>query len=52
MPVDIGVQAQPASEEFIDLAVAGQALLLSKDRHLLSISKRLLAHGVRAQAAI
>jgi hypothetical protein len=24
-------------------------LLLSKDRHVLSMSKRLIAHGVRAQ---
>ena len=39
-------------QKFIDLAVAGKALLLSKDRHILSMSKRLLAHGVRAQAAI
>lgn len=39
-------------QKFIDLAVAGQALLLSKDRHLLSMSKRLLTHGVRAQTAI
>jgi putative PIN family toxin of toxin-antitoxin system len=39
-------------QKFVDLAVARQTLLLSKDRHLLSMSKRLLAHGVRAQAAI
>ena len=39
-------------QKFIDLAVAGKALLLSKDRHILSMSKRLLAHGVRARAAI
>ena len=39
-------------QKFIDLAVAGQTLLLSKDRHILSMSKRLLAHGVRARAAI
>lgn len=38
-------------QKFIDLAVAGKALLLSKDRHILSMSKRLLAHGVRARAA-
>ena len=42
----------PDDQKFIDLAVAGQALLLSKDRHVLSMSKRLLAHGVRAQKAI
>ena len=44
--------SDPDDQKFIDLAVASQALLLSKDRHLLSMSKRLLAHGVRAQAAI
>ncbi|MDP3248997.1 MAG: putative toxin-antitoxin system toxin component, PIN family [Polaromonas sp.] len=37
---------------FIDLAVAHQAWLLSKDQAVLSMQKRLLAHGVRAQAAI
>ncbi len=42
----------PDDQKFIDLAVAAQALLLSKDRHILSMSKRLLAHGVRARAAI
>ena len=44
--------SDPDDQKFIDLAVAGQALLLSKDRHLLSMSKRLLALGIRAQAAI
>jgi putative PIN family toxin of toxin-antitoxin system len=44
--------SDPDDQKFIDLAVAGQALLLSKDRHVLSMSKRLLALGVRAQAAI
>ena len=39
-------------QKFIDLAVAHQALLLSKDQHVLSMRKRLLAHGIRAQAAI
>ena len=39
-------------QKFIDLAVAHQALLLSKDQHVLSMQKRLLAHGIRAQAAI
>jgi putative PIN family toxin of toxin-antitoxin system len=39
-------------QKFIDLAVTHQALLLSKDQHLLSMSKRLLTHGVRAQAAM
>ena len=44
--------SDPDDQKFIDLAVAEQALLLSKDRHLLSMKKRLLAHGIRAQAAI
>jgi putative PIN family toxin of toxin-antitoxin system len=39
-------------QKFIDLAVAGKAMLLSKDRHVLSMKKRLLAQGVRAQPAI
>jgi len=42
----------PDDQKFIDLAVAGKALLLSKDRHVLSMSKRLLAHGVHARAAM
>ncbi len=37
---------------FIDLAVQHQALLLSKDGAVLSIAKRLAAHGVCAQAAM
>ena len=37
---------------FIDLAVAPGAWLLSKDRAVLSMQKRLLALGVRAQSAI
>jgi len=44
--------SDPDDQKFIDLAVAGQALLLSRDRHVLSMSKRLLAHGVRARAAL
>ncbi|MBG6076714.1 putative toxin-antitoxin system toxin component, PIN family [Polaromonas sp. CG_9.11] len=39
-------------QKFIDLAVAHQALLLSKDKHVISMKKRLLPHGVRAQEAI
>ena len=39
-------------QKFIDLAVAHQALLLSKDQHVLSIRKRLLAQGIRARAAM
>ena len=42
----------PDDQKFIDLAVAAQCPLLSKDRHVLSMTKRLLAFGVRAQAAI
>ncbi len=37
---------------FIDLAVVHQAWLLSKDQAVLSMQKRLLALGTRAQAAI
>lgn len=37
---------------FIDLAVAHQTWLLSKDQAVLSMQKRLLALGVLAQAAI
>lgn len=39
-------------QKFIDLAIAQKALLLSKDRHVLSMKKRLLTHGVRAQPAM
>ena len=44
--------SDPDDQKFIDLAVAAKALLLSKDRHVLSMRKRLLAYEVRAQAAI
>jgi putative PIN family toxin of toxin-antitoxin system len=44
--------SDPDDQKFIDLAVSHQALLLSKDRHVLSMKKRLLAQGVRAQTAI
>ncbi|MFC5519965.1 putative toxin-antitoxin system toxin component, PIN family [Polaromonas jejuensis] len=44
--------SDPDDQKFIDLAVAHQALLLSKDRAVTSMAKRLLAHGVRAQAAM
>ena len=44
--------SDPDDQKFIDLAVAGKTLLLSKDRHVLSMAKRLLAHGLFAQAAI
>ena len=42
----------PDDQKFIDLAVAHGALLLSKDHAVLSMSKRLLALGISAQAAI
>ena len=44
--------SDPDDQKFIDLAVARQALLLSKDRAVLSMKKRLLAWSVRAQAAL
>lgn len=55
--VEVAVKARlncsdPDDQKFIDLAVAEKALLLSKDRHVLSMSKRLLALGVRARAAL
>ena len=39
-------------QKFIDLSVRHQALLLSKDRDVISMKKRLLNHGIRVQAAI
>nr|WP_315237048.1 putative toxin-antitoxin system toxin component, PIN family [uncultured Albidiferax sp.] len=42
----------PDDQCFIDLAVAHKAVLLSKDKAVLSMKKRLLAQGVSAQAAI
>jgi len=42
----------PDDQKFIDLAVAHQATLLSKDRAVLSMKKRLQAHDVRVQSAI
>lgn len=44
--------SDPDDQKFIDLAVARQALLLSKDRAVLSMNKRLAAWSVRAQAAL
>lgn len=41
--------SDPDDQIFIDLAVARQALLLSKDRAVLSMKKRLAAWSVRAQ---
>lgn len=43
--------SDPDDQKFIDLAVARQALLLSKDRAVLSMKKRLVPWSVRAQAA-
>lgn len=37
---------------FIDLAVVHKALLLSKDKAVTSMAKRLLGHGVRVRSAI
>ena len=42
----------PDDQKFIDLAVAHQALLLSKDRAVLSMAKRLIRQQVRALSAI
>ncbi len=44
--------SDPDDQKFIDLAVARQALLLSKDRAVLSMRKRLLPWSVRAQPAL
>jgi putative PIN family toxin of toxin-antitoxin system len=44
--------SDPDDQAFIDLAVAHQAVLLSKDQAVISMRKRLLAQGVRAQAAL
>jgi putative PIN family toxin of toxin-antitoxin system len=42
----------PDDQKFIDLAVAHQALLLSKDAAVLCMAKRLLALGVQARVAL
>ena len=42
----------PDDQKFIDLAVVHKATLLSKDRAVLCMKKRLCALGVRAQIAI
>ena len=44
--------SDPDDQKFIDLAVAHKALLLSKDRAVISMQKRLLALGVQARKAI
>ena len=41
----------PDDQKFVDLALAHKAALLSKDRALLCLSKRLLAQGVRVQSS-
>ena len=53
VPPKAGVTCSDADDQiFIDLAVAHQAKLLSKDQAVISMQKRLLALGVLAQAAI
>lgn len=42
----------PDDQKFIDLAVAYKALLLSKDRAVLCMAKRLLAREIHARSAI
>ena len=42
----------PDDQKFIDLAVAHQALLLSKDQAVLCMAKRLAALGVQARATL
>jgi putative PIN family toxin of toxin-antitoxin system len=42
----------PDDQKFIDLALAHQTMLLSKDRAVLCMAKRLLAGGVIARSAI
>jgi len=42
----------PDDQKFIDLAVAHKAMLLSKDKAVLCMAKRLVALDVRAQAVI
>ena len=39
-------------QKFIDLAVQHRAMLLSKDNAVISMQKRLLAHGILARAAL
>jgi predicted nucleic acid-binding protein len=46
------VCSDPDDQVFIDLAVAHRALLLSKDRAVLSMKKRLALRGVVVQAAL
>ena len=52
-PAHAGITcADPDDQKFIDLAIAHQAPLLSKDNAILCMKKQLLALGVCAQIAI
>ena len=52
-PVKAPVTCSDADDQmFIDLAVASRSTLLSKDKAVTSMTKRLLALGVRVQAAL
>ena len=44
--------SDPDDQKFIDLAVAHQALLLSKDQAVISMAKRLLRQGIRVLPAM
>ena len=44
--------SDPDDQKFIDLAVAHQTMLLSRDRAVLCMAKRLLTLGVSAQSAV
>ena len=44
--------SDPDDQKFIDLAVSRQALLLSKDRAVLSMKKRLAPWSVQARSAL
>jgi putative PIN family toxin of toxin-antitoxin system len=44
--------SDPDDQKFIDLAVARQAVLLSKDRAVLSMKKRLAAWSVQTRTAL
>jgi putative PIN family toxin of toxin-antitoxin system len=39
-------------QKFIDLAISHKAVLLSKDKDVMNMQKRLLAYGVQAQRAL
>ncbi|MEI8028852.1 MAG: putative toxin-antitoxin system toxin component, PIN family [Comamonadaceae bacterium] len=53
VPAKAGVTCRdPDDQKFIDLAVAHKAMLLSKDRAVLCMKRRLSALGVRAQIAM